>query len=179
MLETLITSKTRLKLLMRFFLNSESSSHLRNLATEFGESTNSIRVELNRLSKAGLLQSKLSGNKKIFSANTGHPLFPDIKNILLKHVGFDRIINHIVKKLGNTRKVYVAGDFAKGIDEEIIQLVLVGETDELYLQSLISNVEEHISKKISYSILSENEFGEFQPQQAEDDLLLLWENEKA
>jgi len=53
-LDSLITSQTRVKLLLRFFLNPESRSYLRELAEEFGESTNSVRVELNRLTEAGL-----------------------------------------------------------------------------------------------------------------------------
>ena len=84
MLDTLITSKTRIKLLLKFFLNSNASSYLRNLEGEFGESTNGIRLELNKFEKAGLLSSRISGNKKLYSANTAHPLFNDIHNILLK-----------------------------------------------------------------------------------------------
>ena len=74
MLDTLITSKTRIKLLLKFFLNSNASSYLRNLESEFQESTNGIRLELNKFEKAGLLQSHMSGNKKLYQANTGHPL---------------------------------------------------------------------------------------------------------
>ncbi len=48
MLGTLITSKTRVKLLLKFFLNSNAKAHLRGLETEFGESSNAIRLELNR-----------------------------------------------------------------------------------------------------------------------------------
>ena len=56
MLETLVTSKTRAKLLLKFFLNPSTSAYLRGLADEFGESTNGVRVELNRLMEAGLLE---------------------------------------------------------------------------------------------------------------------------
>ena len=55
MIETLISSKTRIKLLLKFFLNSNTTSYLRSLESEFGESTNAIRVELNRLENAGML----------------------------------------------------------------------------------------------------------------------------
>ncbi|MBN2682880.1 MAG: ArsR family transcriptional regulator, partial [Bacteroidales bacterium] len=65
MLETIITSKTRIRLLLKFFLNSRTSGYLRSLASEFGESTNSIRQELNRFEKAGLLEASTEGNKKI------------------------------------------------------------------------------------------------------------------
>ena len=55
MLDTLITSKTRVKLLMKFFLNPGTRAYLRELASEFDESTNSVRVELNRLSEAKII----------------------------------------------------------------------------------------------------------------------------
>ena len=57
MLDALITSKTRVRLLVKFFLNPTMKAYLRQLADEFGESTNAVRVELNRLKEAGLLES--------------------------------------------------------------------------------------------------------------------------
>ena len=69
MLDTLITSKTRIKLLLKFFLNSNSSSYLRGLESEFGESSNAIRLELNKFEKAGLLTTTTNGNKKMFKAD--------------------------------------------------------------------------------------------------------------
>jgi hypothetical protein len=75
MIETLISSKMRIKLLLKFFLNSRSRSYLRGLETEFGDSTNAIRLELNRFEKAGMLKSYTEGNKKFFQANTDHPLY--------------------------------------------------------------------------------------------------------
>ena len=90
MLDTLITSKTRIKLMLKFFLNTKEESYLRGLEEEFGESSNSIRLELNKFEKAGLLDSRSKGNKKLFRANTKHPLFPDIHSLLLKHIGLMR-----------------------------------------------------------------------------------------
>ena len=98
-LEALITSKTRIKLLLRFFLNSSSTSYLRDLASEFGESTNAIRLELNHLEKAGLLYSKMKGNKKVFQANLQHPLFDSIHQLILKHTGIDQIMDFVLEKL--------------------------------------------------------------------------------
>ena len=66
MIETLISSKTRIKLLMKFFLNSKTTAYLRGLEGEFGESTNAIRLELNKLEKAGMLSSFSKGNKKMW-----------------------------------------------------------------------------------------------------------------
>ena len=114
MLDTLISSKTRVKLLLKFFLNSNTRSYLRRLETEFGESTNAIRIEINRFEQAGMLSSELVGNKKMFRANLEHPLFGEIHNILLKYVGLDRIVEDVVKRLGEVQRVYLVGEFSKG-----------------------------------------------------------------
>ncbi|MDY0178946.1 MAG: ArsR family transcriptional regulator, partial [Synergistaceae bacterium] len=61
MLDSFVTSKTRIKLLLKFFINPDTTAYLRGLADEFGESTNAVRVELNRLSRAGILDSRAEG----------------------------------------------------------------------------------------------------------------------
>ena len=102
MIETLISSKTRIKLLLKFFLNSSSRSYLRGLESEFGDSSNAIRQELNRFEKAGMLKTSTEGNKKFFQANTDHPLYNEIHNILIKYIGFDTIIDTVIERLGET-----------------------------------------------------------------------------
>jgi len=149
MLETLITSKTRVKLLMKFFLNANAESYLRNLESEFGDSTNGIRLELNKFEEAGMLKSEFKGNKKFFKANTNHPLFPEIHNIILKHIGIDKILDEVIKNIGNLGKVFLVGDFAKGKDSAIIDLVFVGDDiNKSYLLKIINKAETLIKRKI-------------------------------
>ena len=144
MIETLISSKTRIKLLLKFFLNSKTTSYLRGLESEFGESSNAIRVELNKLEDAGMLSAEMNGNKKMFKANTKHPLFKEIHNILLKHIGLDRIIENVVERLGDVNKVYLVGGFAKGLDSQIIDLIFIGDIDKNYLLNLVEKAEDLI-----------------------------------
>ena len=174
MIEALISSKTRIKLLMKFFLNSSTTAYLRSLETEFGESSNAIRVELNRLEGAGLLTSQSRGNKKIFQANTHHPLFKEIHNILLKQIGLDRIIEQVIERLGKVEKVYLAGAFSRGLDSPIIDLILIGEIDQNYLIQLIDKVEEVIHRKIRYLIYSLDEFEALDQSHFNPLPLLLW-----
>lgn len=174
MLDTLITSKTRIKLLLKFFLNSNSCSYLRGLESEFSESSNAIRLELNRFEQAGLLNTSSKGNKKIYQANTNHPLFKDIHNILLKHIGFDQIINRIINKMGEVKIVFVTGSFAKGRDSKIIDLLFVGNNiKKEYLVGLIEKAEKLIKRKIRHVVYSEKEFLE-EYKQENDEMLLLW-----
>jgi hypothetical protein len=158
MLDTLITSKTRIKLLLKFFLNSKNSAYLRNLEAEFGESTNAIRQELNKFEEAGLLISEVSGNKKIFSANTKHPLFLDIRSILMKYTGLDQILEHVINKLGEVQQVYLTGDLSKGLSSSIIDLVIVGNINKEYFIKLVERVEQLVSKKVRYIIFSPEDF---------------------
>jgi len=177
MIETLISSKTRIKLLLKFFLNSNTEGYLRGLEAEFGESSNAIRIELNRFEKAGMLKSALKGNKKIFSANTQHPLYSEIHNILLKYIGFDKILDNVVSRLGNVEKVYVSGDFAEGKDSSIIDLIFVGKVDKIYLMQLVEKVEKLIMRKIRYIIYEEGKAVREELNNLKTKKILLWEQE--
>ncbi|MFZ1705198.1 MAG: ArsR family transcriptional regulator [Saprospiraceae bacterium] len=174
MIETLISSKTRIKLLLKFFLNSKSTSYLRGLEAEFGDSTNSIRIELNRFEKAGMLTSFIKGNKKFFIANTEHPLYKDTHNLLLKYIGFDKIIDSVIERLGEVKKVYVTGAFAKGLDDTIIDLVFIGNVNTTYLAELIKKVEKHLSRRVRYIVFSEQETENGSWEEINSTALLLW-----
>ena len=177
MLDTLITSKTRVKLLMKFFLNSNSASYLRNLSKEFGESSNAIRLELNKFETAGLLSSELKGNRKYFQASTSHPLFSSIHNLLIQHLGIDRIIDNVIHELGDLLQVYLVGDFAKGKDGYIIDLIFVGNSiNANYLLKLVQKSERLIKRKIRYMVFEQYEVGGYLQKKDASEYLLLWEN---
>ena len=154
-LHTLIQSKTRMKLLLRFFLNPDSSAYLRGLADEFDESTNSVRLELNRFEKAGFIKAHKDGNKKIYTVNTEYPLFGDIQQIAFKHFGIDQIVEAVVKKLGDIQTVYVTGDLARGLDTQVIDVTLIGDDiNRQYLSKLVIKTEKLIGRKLRTLVYS-------------------------
>jgi predicted nucleotidyltransferase len=158
MLDALITSKTRLKLITRFFLNPDATAYLRGLTDEFGESTNAVRLELNRFEAAGLLESKVKGNKKMYNANQKHPLFKDLQAIVKKNLGIDRIVDNMIKELGGVKQAYLTGNFALGNDGQTIDVVIVGqEINKTYLVELVEKVENLISRKIRFLVLDDDE----------------------
>jgi len=153
----LISSKTRVKLLLKFFLNGSTTSYLRELESEFGESTNAIRLELNKMEDAGMLESYSEGNKKFFKANRKYPLFNEIHSILLKYVGLDQVLENVLTRLGHLDKAYLDGSFAKGRDSGVIDLILVGQLDKSYLIQLVEKAEKLIKRKIRYLIYDNEE----------------------
>lgn len=178
MIDSLITSKTRVKLLLKFFLNPENRSYLRELSEEFGESTNAVRVELNRLAEAGLLQSQDEGRTKLYKANTKHPLFPEIRAIVTKTLGIDQLVDQVIRRLGNVELAFITGDYAKGIDSGLIDLVLVGDIDRAYLQNLIDKLEKMIERKIRVLVLTTKELQALHSTFA-NNLLVIWEGKSS
>ena len=180
MINALITSETRIKLLRKFFLNSSTKAHLRGLESEFGESSNAIRIELNRFEEAGLLHSLRDGNKKVYQANKNHPLFGDIHSIIMKEAGIDRVIDKVIHRLGNLICIYLTGDFARGKDSPVIDLILVGENiDREYLARKVMQAEELVGRKVSYVVLHPDEAENHLLHVKPADLLPLWNSEES
>jgi hypothetical protein len=171
-LEALITSKTRVKLLLKFFLNPDNCAHLRGLETEFGESSNSIRLELNRLEKANLLHSSLDGNKRLFQVNQQHPLYNEINSIVRKFIGLDIVVENIAKRLGNLHAVYLTGEIVKGKDNEILDLIFVGDIDQAFLITCIEKAEGFIKRKVRYLIYP---IDVFEKKKNNGTMLLIWQ----
>ncbi len=161
MLDSLVTSKTRIKLLLKFFSHA-NSGYLRSLAKEFDESTNSVRVELNRLADAGLLVAEEEGKTKVYKANQGHPFFQEIKNMVSKFLGLDDLMERIVKRMGEVEKAYIIGDYAQGIDSGTVQMILIGKNlDRDYLDFIREKTYEKVSRKVKVEIL-ESDPGDIQ-----------------
>lgn len=160
MLENLITSKTRLRLLVKFFINVANEGYLRGLATEMQESTNAIRKELNNLSEAGYLIRQDSENKITYKANQKHPFFNLLQQVVHKYIGLDTLVELVLDRMGEVRRVYIIGDYAQGIDSGVIEVVLEGEhLNETYIANLSEKIELEIKKKVLFLVVAKNEQG--------------------
>ena len=155
MLNKLITSKTRLRLLIKFFINQANSGYLNGLASEFNESTNSIRKELNHLSEAGYLEKYKDNNKVGYKANTTHPLFDVLQKVVYKHLGLEEIVERVLERMGPVQKILLVGDYAQGLDSGTIDVVLIGnQLNTEYIDALEEKVEGLIDRKVNFSLAS-------------------------
>jgi hypothetical protein len=158
MLDSLITSKMRVQILMRLFLNPNSHAYLRELAQEFGASPGHVKAELQQLSKAGLLAGEKTGRQIQYHADQSHPLFPELQSMVRKALGMDRILDSIVERLGDLKAAYLSGDYAAGKDTGVIDLILLGDIDRRQLDDLVRKTERHIHRRIRTLILTDEEF---------------------
>lgn len=161
MIRTLISNKTRIKLLYKFFLNQQNKGYLRSLESELGGSTNAIRIELNRLESGGLLETSTSGNKKYYQANTSHPLFHEINHMLQKTVGTDKICRAI-GKMEEIQSVYLTGDLAKGTESSLIDLILCGnKINQGQVSNILGKLEKQLKKSIRFQTFTKEQTERF------------------
>ena len=171
MLGELITSKTRLRLLIKFFVSQANRGYLNGLATEMGESTNAIRKELNHLHDAGYLQKEKSNNKIQYKANTKHPMFSVLQKVILKHLGLEDAVEIVLERMGDVEQIILIGDYAKGIDSGKIEIIIVGQDlNTSYVQNLEEKLEKLISRKVAFFLSASHSL-------SEDEIILFNKNE--
>ena len=161
---------------MRLFHNPKQHAYLRELSDEFGLAPSQVREELKQLNSAGLLSNKKKGRQILYSANTDHPLFPELHSMVRKALGMDRILESIVGRLGDLEKVYLIDDYAEGKDTGLVDLVLVGRIDQVNLADLVTKTERYIGRKIRTLVLTSEEYQGTQRFLKKRPQLLLWES---
>ncbi|MHA8069046.1 ArsR family transcriptional regulator [Aquirufa ecclesiirivi] len=160
-LDSIFSGKIRVKLLTKLLLNPASKVYLRGLERELGVSSNTVRLELNKLNEMHLIKVQVDpDNTKVkhYAVNTSHPMFSSLRGIIMQFVGLDQIIEQVIDKLGNVEKVYLTGDLAEGKDSPFVDLVLIGDVDKDYLYQLIQKAEGLIpQKKIRVAVYASQE----------------------
>ena len=151
MLSSLITSKTRLRMLIKFFVSAANNGYLNGLASEFNESTNSIRKELNNLSGAGYLLKSKENNRVIYNANTSHPLFDVLQKIVRQHLGLEDIVEAVIERIGDVNQIALTGEYAKGIDSGNIEIIINGsKVNSDYLENIKPKIKNKIGREVSF-----------------------------
>ena len=162
-LDNIFSGKIRIALLTKLLLNPASKVYLRGLERDLGVSSNTVRLELNKLQEMHLIEAQEdSENTKVknYVVNQGHPMFKTLRGIIMQFVGLDQIVDQIIKKLGNLDQVYLTGDLAEGKNSPFVDLVIVGNVDKVYMHQLIEKVEPIISKKIRVGLFEPTDFSE-------------------
>ncbi len=142
--------------MLKFFTHPDAQGHLRGLAEEFGDSTNSVRIELNKLEEAGLLQRQVSGQKMLYQVNKSNPFYSNLVSMVSKYLGFDELVELLLEQVGDLKEAYVVGDYARGVDSGTIELILVGQLHAEIVDDLVERVSKRINRRIVY-LVSDNE----------------------
>ena len=161
LLDSLFSGKIRVALLTKLILNPASKVYLRGLERDLGVSSNTVRLELNKLHEMRLIQVQEEDKNfkvKYYIINQAHPMFHNLRGVILQFAGLDQIVDQIIKKLGNVNQVYLTGELAEGKNSPFVDLVVVGNINRKYLYQLIEKVEPLIKKKVRVGVFGKDEF---------------------
>jgi len=158
MLEALISSKTRVRLLALFLLNPGREYYIREIVRITGDNINAVRRELANLETFGLISGQRKGNQQYYIVNTGHFLYADLQKILLKSEGIAGSIRDALSK-EEISCAFIYGSYAKGTAHEKsdIDLFIVGEVAEDNLLPLIYSCERSSGREINYTLMTDEE----------------------
>ena len=79
-------------------------------------------------------------------------------------------------RLGDIRAAYVIGDYAKGSDSGLIDLVLVGQVDDEKLKEMTAKTEKLINRKIRTLVLDPSDLEKLNSRLDIEHALFIWGN---
>jgi predicted nucleotidyltransferase len=159
-LDTLFSSKTRVKLLSLFIMSPEKSFYQRELERLLGVPIRAVQQEVEKLASIGFLISARSGNRVYFKANQDFMFFDELKKIILKTEAIGGFIQEHLMKLEKVRFLFIFGSFATGKDtpQSDIDLMIIGSVGAKFLSSTIQKISEKTGREINTHLYSEKEF---------------------
>lgn len=160
MLQHIIPSKARRKILELFFHHPAENFYLRRVVREINEEVNAVKRELDILTEEKLLLRERRLNKVYFSLNKNYQLYDEFLRIFSKTNLLSSSIYSNLSKIGKIKFVAVSTKFPKNliIKDDEIYLLLVGIIVVVEIESLIKDVEKEFGRPINYSTMTESEF---------------------
>lgn len=160
MLEFLISSQTRVKLLTLFLLNPGKEFYIREMTRRTGENINAVRRELANLEEFGLISRMKRGNQLYFTVDSQFFLFEDLQKLVMKSEGVVDLMKQRLVPLGNIECMFIYGSFASGRVKASsdIDLFIVGDIDESQVLSVVHESERTLDREINYTLMRKEEW---------------------
>lgn len=155
-----LRSKITRKILNLFFLNEKESFYVNELARKIGEDVANVHKKLLELKKEGILSDEFRGKERFFFLNKKYPFLKEYKKIVLKGLGFEKILQEKLKKIKGVESVFIFGSYAKDklSLESDIDLLIIGEPDTVELQKALLEIQKLTNREINSIQISKREF---------------------
>jgi hypothetical protein len=158
MLENLFGSRTRAKLLRLFFTNPQEPLFIREVCRKLDEHMNSVRRELEHLSKLEILNEEVRDRKKYYSVNTDFVLYPELRALVLKtRVMFQSNFLNAIRSVGSIKLLVLTGAFT-GMPDTLTDVLIVGKINRPKLRRLLALLQENVDQQVRYTVFTTREF---------------------
>jgi len=154
-----LSSRVRAEIFRLLFGLDEKEVHLREMERQASLSLGTIRQDLQKLLKLDLVTTRRDGNRLYYRANTEHPLYPDIRKLVLKTAGLVEIFKSVLDRDG-VEVAFVFGSLASSREKAAsdVDLMVIGTIGLHALSSWLSGVSEQIGREINPHTMSMEEF---------------------
>lgn len=159
MLEKLITSKVRRKLLTELLMNPSRAYYCRQLARLTRQSVPTVHKELRSLESAGLLRARRRANRRYYRVNTRFPGYRELQRLILTTEAVGDPFRVRLKRLGSIQQAFIYGSFAAGnpTSRSDVDLMIVGNPDADELALLAQDLELSLGRDVNYMVVEPKE----------------------
>jgi hypothetical protein len=161
MLEDIIISRVRVKILSLFLTHPGTIFHVRDIVRKVDEEINAVRRELAHMEKAGMVSKEQRANRLFYMFRKDYPLYYELLGLVGKTTGLGLDVIKQRAKLGKLKYVMVSGRFMRGLEKKSqtdVDLLIVGNVVLPELSQIIKNEEARKDREINYTVMSEEEF---------------------
>lgn len=161
MLDKLLGSRVRAKLLGWLFIHHDERYFVRQLTELLKEDSTNVSRELSRLGKMGILTCEEEGKQKYYKANPECTLFDELCGLAIKTIGVADVLHEALEPLADKiETAFVYGSYATNTStsQSDIDLFIVGSVDETILHKAVMTAEEQLKRTVSYRFMNPKEF---------------------
>jgi DNA-binding transcriptional ArsR family regulator len=158
-LSDLLSSRVKAEIFRLLFGGADGELHVREIERRSGLADATVRQELKRLTRLGVVEPRRDGNRTYYHANTEHPLYPDIRNMVLKTSGLVDVLQEPLTHSG-IRLAFVFGSLARSNSKagSDVDLMVIGTISLRQLGKLLSGVATKLGREINPHVLTPEEF---------------------
>ena len=158
-LAELLSSRARAEIFRLLFRGTGEELHVREIERRSGLNDSTLRQELRKLTRLDVVRSRRDSNRVYYRAKTENPLYPEIRNLVLKTSGLADILKSALADK-RIRVAFVFGSVARGEEKagSDVDLMVIGQLGLRDLSGLLSGIEEKIGREVNPYVLQEAEF---------------------
>ena len=162
MLDLLIKSKTRQKIIRLFLWNPKRDFNVAEIASAVQTKPERARQELLKLQEIDLVAMKKKGNLNIFSLNSDNYFLKEITGIMKKCFGIEDDIKQALEEIDGIVFAFLFGAYVKRHfkTKSDIGLFIIGEVAKEKIQDAINPIKKFVGREINYRIATPKEFRE-------------------
>lgn len=160
-LEDLIISRVRVKMLSLFLSHPGTIFHVRDIVRKIGEEINAVRRELAHMEKAGMVTKEARANRLFYTFRKDYPIYFELIELIGKTSGLGWDILKHKAKLGKIKFAMLSGRYLRGMSKRgpsDVDFLVVGNIVLPELSQIVKLEETKRGRELNYTVMTEEEF---------------------